>query len=157
MTTQEAYELMRVYLTRPGAQRAISNLPKVCRYETIIDGELQRCAIGCLLSPETLAATVEIDDETDAPEWQVGLEVELRDFCGSLDAIYMQGYTLPELDDVSHNFLAEAQSIHDCAGSWREGKFDVRLLDGLAEKHGLTVVTEESQRTPSVVEEVIVV
>ena len=50
MTTQDAYERMRIYLTRPGARQA-KNMPGpqgVCLYETDIEGELHRWAVGAL-------------------------------------------------------------------------------------------------------------
>lgn len=141
MTTQEAYELMRTYLTRPGAQRAFN---KVCRYETVIDMETHRCAVGCLLTPRSLAATVKVEDGSGVfAESMWGKVVPLRRFLGNLEAVYLAGYEIPELEEVDHDFLAEAQAVHDQVLNWTDGKFNVAALDAAARIHGLKVVTDE--------------
>lgn len=134
MTTQQAYENMRTYLGRPGAQRAYT--PIVCRYETQILDQIHRCAVGCLLTPQTLAQTKIVGDDHNR------VEMPLRDFCGTLKAVYASGYELPELEDVDHDFLASAQAIHDNLGSWEEHTV-ILQLDALARGFGLTVVTDE--------------
>lgn len=146
MTTQEAYELMRVYLTRPGASWAGDD--KGCLYETVIRGATHRCAVGCLLSPETLNQTRYIShefaenhfDDTD----QGGKNVRLRKLRGSAEMLFDIGYDLPELDGVSHGFLTSAQACHDDQRNWPpNGGFNVAALDWIAADYGLTVVNDE--------------
>lgn len=140
MTTQEAYELMRTYLTRPGARRAWDD---VCLYETVIDDATHRCAVGCLLTPATLDSEVHIDVDGGFDEFMWGKNVPLRQFHGNLQAAYQAGYEIPELDGVDHNFLATAQAVHDDIQNWENGTFNVAALDYAARKFGLKVVTDE--------------
>jgi hypothetical protein len=149
MTTQEAYELMRVYLTRPGARRAANE--GTCQYEAVMLGEVHRCAVGCLLSPETLNQTRYISEEfaEDAgfdDTTQVGMHVRLADLRGGLATIHGLEYVLPELDEVDFDFLEGAQYVHDNKNNWKGGKFDVVELDKLAGRHGLTVVSDKPVR-----------
>lgn len=153
MTVQQAYELMRVYLTRPGARQAgaLGN----CMYETVIKEELHRCAVGCLLTPEDLSQSVLISHETaaelSAMKTHVGEMVELRDFQGSFGSALMAGYrpSIMEIEDqvegeTMFNFLEEAQGLHDSKANWETGKFDVQKLDMLAHRYRLKVVREEA-------------
>lgn len=138
MTTQQAYEMMRIYLTRPGARQASLD-GGACSYETEMFGEVHRCAIGCILSPAGLAETVMIDDELHEDH---GLTHVLRDFEGGLGDLYCAGFKIEELLGVDHGFLQGAQCLHDDESNWREGKFRVALLDGLAIRHGLLPVKD---------------
>jgi len=149
MTTQEAYELMRVYLTRPGARRAVGEVS--CRYETVILDEVHRCAVGCLLSPETLNQTRYISQELAEQAGfenmsQVGTWVRLADLLGGLSTMHELAYELPEFDEVDLGFLEDAQYIHDIAHNWEGGKFNVMKLDELAADFGLTVVRDKPVR-----------
>lgn len=156
MRTQEAYELMRVYLTRPGACRAEDG--DGCMYETTIQGVLHRCAVGCLLTAQDLAQEVEINAEDLANDWASGRHgesVALRDFRGTVHDILLAGYmpsALTSDDEVEDErlfaFLTDAQRLHDHAGSWPEDLFNVTLLDDLAAHHGLEVVKEEEVGVP---------
>lgn len=141
MTTQEAYEIMRVYLGRPGARQA-QGCDDACRYETAIEGEIHRCAVGCLLGPETLKQTKLITMEfADAVgTHQGGRVVALADFVGDATHLSEVGYVVPELDDVDEAFLIKAQSLHDSATSWSDGRFDIDKLDALARDFGLDVI-----------------
>jgi hypothetical protein len=145
LNTQEAYELMRIYLTRPGARQAVESPDESCRYEIVLDGEIHRCAIGCLLSPQALEETVLLsneDGELDGTpmEDKAGEVVALKDFLGGLSALAQAGYSLDDLADVEGDFLDGAQALHDSEGCWENGMFDVRRLDELAARHGLKVV-----------------
>lgn len=130
MTTQEAYEMMRIYLTRPGAVRAV-NESDDCMYETHIRGEIHRCAVGCLLTPDSL-------DELSGEEFQR----PLREFVGTIGHV-LREFSVPELRSVDFQFLQEAQRLHDDEGSWIGGFFNVRRLDALADRYGLQVVKDE--------------
>jgi hypothetical protein len=149
MTMQEMYELMRIYLTRPGARQAI--VEGNCVYESAIEGEIHRCAIGCLLTPpqlgEKVLITQEIADEQKTMIPFVGEEVALRDFQGSLAGLTMAGYSwTQDLDDSKFDFLASAQSIHDLPVNWGPEGFRVEALDSIAARRGLKVVTEVEQK-----------
>ena len=151
MTTQEAYELMRIYLTRPGARRAVIWGGSACMYEMVEMGEVHRCAVGCLLSPETLNQTryisLEIAEELGFHERsQVGSSVRLADLRGGLSAVVGLKYDVPELEEVDGGFLEEAQFIHDNKENWVGGKFNVVALDVLAADYDLTVVRDEPVR-----------
>lgn len=148
MTTQNAYEMMRVYLTRPGARQATATPLGPCSYEVALEGELHRCAIGCLLSPAALAQTVTFDKET-ADELSTDPGVwALRDFSGGIGAICQAGYNLEELDEVDGDFLEGTQAIHDNIHNWETGVFNVGALDAFAARQGLQVVTDEPQGAP---------
>lgn len=141
MTTQEAYEMMRIYLTRPGAMQAKGE--NSCMYETYIGAELHRCAVGCLLSPVALGQTI------DAPDAYVDEAVlVLRDFNGSLSSLYEVGFELKELAEVDHGFLEGAQVLHDEDDNWIGGVFNVVKLDALAYRNGLMVVVDDRQGVP---------
>lgn len=129
MNTQQAYELMRVYLTREGARQA-TNGNGDCMYEAVIGGEVHRCAVGCLLTPRSLNSYSETEDAS------------LRNSINGVEGLLVEFY-VPELDDVDVTFLSGAQSVHDDGDNWQGGKFDVSKLDELAERFGLTVVADE--------------
>lgn len=46
MTIEKAYQGMKEYFSRPGAELAFDKYEKTCKYRTI-DGK--KCAIGCLI------------------------------------------------------------------------------------------------------------
>lgn len=130
MTTQEAYERMRIYLTRPGARQAKTEPGPngLCLYEVELDGAPHRCAVGCLLAPDTIASC-----KHDSGATVFALVVE---------------YPLAERDlaNVDLDFLAGCQCLHDDPGNWEHGVFNVRWLDALARDYGLNVVSDEVVR-----------
>ena len=136
MNTQEAYEYMRVYLTREGARQAIDKAGD-CMYEGRIEGAIHRCAVGCLLTPESLNERMQSGS-------QCGDErtVTLRDYLGSVVGV-LKHFSVPELRDIDRNFLDEAQKLHDERENWKGGKFNVALLNDLAHDHGLKVMMDE--------------
>lgn len=131
MTQQEAYEQVRAWLTRPGAQRAQQG-QEVCRYRiTMEDGTVQKCAVGCLLSEEDL-------------------DRSMGSFLGDLDELFHE-YGVPDYFqplvyfdddmDVYHSpFLQEMQNAHDNVNNWSEDGFNVVALDNVARSFQLTVV-----------------
>jgi len=139
MNTQEAYEYMRVYLTREGARQATDDRGD-CLYETTIGGELHRCAVGCLLTPESLNGRAR-------PTLDVEKPVMLRDYLGSVDGL-LRRFSVPELRDVDKGFLLAAQKLHDERENWKGGRFKVELLDDLAHNYGLKVVKDEVPAGP---------
>lgn len=135
MDTQTAYEMMRVYLTRPGARRAFTitkSGSEWCAYETQMDGEIHRCAVGCLLSPTAL------DEEGFAG------------YMGDIDQVWDEGALFwlvkDELADIEFDFLRAAQEIHDSESNWEGGYFHVEKLDQLAAEFELEVVKEVAAR-----------
>lgn len=144
MTTQQAYEKARAYLTRPGARQAIFDNEDACMYEVVIGDEIHHCAVGCLLEPETLNQMVEVDknfvDSSNHSEDAIGSMIQLRDFSGGLSGIWIAGYKTPELNDVDGEFLTKMQHLHDNAGNWDSRGFMVGKLDELAQQHGLSLV-----------------
>lgn len=140
MNTQEAYELMRVYLTREGARQAVDN-DGDCLYETTIGRELHRCAVGCLLMPSSL------DERAQPVNNLVEQQVALRHYLGSVEGL-LRRFSVPELRDVELGFLRDAQELHDKAENWKGGKFNVALLDDLAHNYGLDVVKDEVPAEP---------
>lgn len=147
MGTQEAYELMRIYLARPGARQA--SVGGQCRYEITIDDVVHRCAIGCLFTPGSLAQVITVDEATAAAtDYDEGDQVALRDFRGGLATIMQAGYDTPELDDVQGEFLDEAQWLHDKKDNWAENGFNIAALDDLARSFKLDVVIDEPQGAP---------
>lgn len=142
MDTQQAYEMMRVYLTRPGALRAVGDKGN-CMYETRVNGELHRCAIGCILPLSALDSTAVVE-EVSGDEPQAGAMVELRDFQGGILSLFEQNFDLSSLDNVDLGFLEVAQGIHDKGSSWVLNKFNVALLDAAAADYGLKVVNDDA-------------
>jgi hypothetical protein len=118
MDTQEAYELMRAWLTRPGA--AIS-LDSVCMYRSS-DGN--RCAVGCLI-PDNL-----YDDSIEG-----GTVVSW---------VHKENNLWKYFTNVDFDFLIEAQILHDLMQNWSTGKFNVQALDKLAIEFGLKLVQPET-------------
>lgn len=133
MNTQEAYEYMRVYLTREGARQATDDQGD-CMYEAVVGGELHRCAVGCLLTPKSL-------NSKSQPRVRGEKRITLRDYLGSAEGL-LRRFPVPELRDVELKFLVDAQELHDEAENWKGGRFNVALLDGLALNYGLKVVVD---------------
>lgn len=133
MTNQEAYENMRVYLTRPDAQRAWCAGAFGCSYEVQLDDmSTHRCAVGCLLSP----ASIEFLRNGSA---LTGVSVH---------EIFIEDYYAPvvaELDGVDGDFLQNAQKCHDAKENWVSGVFNVKELDDLADSWGLRVVSDQPE------------
>ena len=134
MNTQEAYEYMRVYLTREGARQAVAGYGD-CMYEAYMEGEPHRCAVGCLLTAESLNERSLPTDDLEEP-------VILRNYLGSADGL-LRRFSVPELRDVEVGFLLGAQELHDEGENWTGGRFNVALLDDLAHNYGLKVVVDE--------------
>lgn len=151
MTTQEAYERMRVYFSRPGAKRALApghwtdDDEPVCVYRTP-DGDA--CAAGCLIPDELYTPAIE---RSSAGVLFTG-QVPVRNEDGA--PIPGEAINIPEiaafLADIDVKFLDEAQHLHDRAnvsyykdGDWVEEPNTVTRflteLDALAEKTGLDV------------------
>jgi hypothetical protein len=130
MDTQLAYEGMRAYLTRPGARPAVDinadGFWDSCYYEKDFDGEVHRCAVGCLLSPEALAELEREGALTSGFEGAHDKSAALR----------------RDLAGVDKRFLLDAQIIHDSSENWEDGKFDPIALDVLAAENGLKIVTD---------------
>ena len=124
MDTQEAYERMRAWLTRPGASRCGDS--ENCYY---LDMYGNRCAVGALLSHQTAIEAAPCQGNV------IGL---FADVSSAGD----------ELAHVSLNFLRDAQSLHDNTSHWQHGRFDVAVLDALAKDYSLTVVIDEPAVAP---------
>jgi hypothetical protein len=122
--TQTAYERIREYFSRPGAEQAVvtygTDAPS-CRYRT---PEGNACAAGCLIPDE-------LYDE--------GLEGGT--FYALVDPLHATPYYNEELKayfaNVDPQFVRQAQIEHDDLGA----DFDTFIvrLDALALTHGLSV------------------
>lgn len=122
MDTQEAYETMREFFSRPDAQLAREERSTggiTCAYRLYMDeGSPLKCAVGCLIPDELYDAKME---ESAADELT-------RDWP-----------TLGFLGDVKRDFLADAQVAHDTSKTTQEF---VEALDSIAEKdYGLKLTT----------------
>lgn len=135
MNTQQAYERMRAWLTRPGARRAISQ-DGSCYYEVQYGGDdgMQRCAVGALLSDEAIQQL----KETGLIRKSLGTVMSCKSSASLMIA---------ELDGIKQGFLRAAQALHDNEDSWVGGKFRVDLLDHSASIHGLEVITDDELTT----------
>lgn len=115
MNTQEAYEQMRSYFSKPGVQYGIEEDAGQCMYRTP-DGN--KCAVGCLIEDENYDTMFDIDVTT--PD--------------DLQSIYGM------LTDVDAQFMTDAQKLHDqCAFSEQPMWVFIERLDGLAKSLYLTV------------------
>lgn len=139
MTTQQAYEAVRQYLTRPGARQAMFPGRKFCEYQTEIDGVVHRCAVGCLLSADAISEIAEY-------EFEGGVEALLSPEDWGEKTDDWGPLAVSELVDVDSNFLSSAQGLHDEPGNWDGGVFAVDKLDQIAREYGLRVVDEEGGR-----------
>lgn len=120
MTLQEAYETMRAWMTRRGAERAYEG--SSCMYLTQ-DGN--KCAVGAVLSPEALE--------------------EVADLEGSVDSILDgDGLAAAEVMEIGPDFLTRSQAIHDMEESWDQFGFKPDALDDLAREFGLKVAGPSS-------------
>lgn len=117
MTKQEAYERIRVYFTKPGAQLAQSEDASVCSYKTS-DG--RRCAVGCLM-----------------PDKLYNRRFENRNICelaqlpeaAPLFAYLGIAHGTRYVDNDLLVFLSDAQDAHDRASSVSDF---IRTLDDKA-------------------------
>lgn len=136
MKTQEAYERIREFFSRPDAQlakRGDGGMP-ACFYRGDSNpASPLRCAVGCL-----------IPDELYVPELDEGLGVvEIRDAAvtdgdeaaRALAEFFEAGTSGAEADDL-WAFLAEAQNAHDSSGDTEEF---VKMLNSIAKSHNLEV------------------
>lgn len=122
MTMQEAYETMRKWMTRRGASRAWDEGIGSCMYLT---KDLNKCAVGAVLSPEALEEISELE--------------------GNVNAIQDgDGHAAKEVQEIGVDFLYSAQIIHDKEESWDEYGFKPQKLDELALNFGLTVPAPSS-------------
>lgn len=118
-TIQEAYDRIREWFSRPGAERSLAD--GVCRYRaTGKNGEVLKCAMGVL-----------IPDEVYDPAWEFSLEDPGLD--GGQIARKM-GWRKRGLID----FVEYAQRAHDHSGYGGVMEFLGRL-DNLAQRYGLKV------------------
>lgn len=123
--TQQAYETMRTYLTRPGARQATWPNSPSCAYRTELDGEVHCCAVGILFTSEDME--------------------HFGTFQGGIDEIYEnheeRGEELPAgIKGIDYNLLQAAQEVHDNIDNWRDGVFNAEALDKKAEELGLRPV-----------------
>ena len=111
---------------------------------------LHRCAIGCLLTEAGLSETVSIDTTTAFEHSTIWGDVSVRAIGANLASLQELGFKLHDLDGVNHEFLDEAQVIHDSTSNWdADGfNFNVKALDDMAFEYGLTVPVEESEGAP---------
>jgi hypothetical protein len=126
MTTQEAYDQMRAWFTRPGAQLARTATITVdglnvhgCHYRLPAEPQAQkRCAIGCLI-PDAIYDPA-IEDQ-------------------SIGTVLMAHRLIDDLlDQVDIHFLEQAQELHDYNGTANVNEFVIGL-DNIATRHGLKV------------------
>jgi hypothetical protein len=119
MTTQEAYESIRAYFTRPGAQLAKKE-NGFCSYRLDTSSGVAKCAVGCLIP----------DDLYNYKMEDVRVGVLIRQF-PELNPIF---------EGVSIAFLENAQWAHDATETEDVEEF-IEELDRVAlYKHQLKVV-----------------
>jgi len=140
---QEAYEAVRAYFSRPGAELARSGErgpDSECKYR---DEEGRKCAVGCLISDELYD---KLNDESGLflddfgrvegvqheleKRFEKGENGNLKELAGII------GYD----DRPRFLFLASAQSAHDMEAD--DASHLVVLLDRIAKNQGLRVVTQ---------------
>lgn len=123
MTTQEAYEKIRAYFSRDGADlayEAYDDGARKCLYRTA-DG--RKCAVGCLIPDELYRPRF----EGNAVDGIVNTEdAALREL--------LNGKSVEGARKLT--FLVEAQEAHDGSMSVREF---IERLDELAAEHNLNV------------------
>lgn len=132
MNRQEIYERQRVHFTRPGAAFGVAQ--QGCVYVGEVNGKVVKCAVGCLIPDDVLAA------------------MTLRLF-GGIDALLSNN---PELvgemgwGDNAVNFLRKTQRLHDDTAQ-AEGDLElfIHRLDCLARREGLDVRRAEALCTPA--------
>lgn len=131
LTTQEAYERIRTYFTRPDAVLARNPMSGTCYYR---DSEGNKCAVGCLIPDELydkqLSENVTLGSKIEGKNMNAAIEAheELRDLLNGLS---------PE-GRKKRAFLAEAQGHHDSTSTNSVEEFIVKL-DATAIAYGLTV------------------
>lgn len=124
MTTQEAYETMRAYFSRPGATYAYDDGAAMCQYRTR-SGD--KCAVGCLIPDELYERRFE--DYVAAVGLMSLIEAEENH---ALFAIFA---------DIDLDFLVAAQDAHDKNATRDNANISLFLaeLDLVAEYHKLKV------------------
>lgn len=117
MTTQEAYEKMREWLGRPGAEKCYVDDMNGwnCLY---LRDDGNRCAIGCLL-PDDLAQ--KLAETNESVSGLIAENAEVREL----------------FKGVSEAFLSDAQQLHD----YNDEENWVMILDETAERYNLIVKT----------------
>lgn len=131
MTTQEAYEAIRLYWTQPGVQLSKRMLPLAggmggptpgCFYRSPEHGG--GCAIGCI-----------IPDDIYTPE----MDTDVHGEGTAIDTIIDYYPEVEDLfQDVEQQFLIVAQHAHD-AGTTKTPEDFVARLDQVARDFDLTV------------------
>jgi hypothetical protein len=116
--TQQAYERIRAWLTRPGATRATGDGGNCVYYDRDTGN---RCAVGCLLSDDVAHNVADT-------------EFSVRGL------IEKDAGARKDLEGIDVEFLSVAQSYHDQRDNWSDGGFKVELLDRLASNFKLKVV-----------------
>lgn len=126
MTTQQAYEAIRKYFTRPDAELAQipehlmseQDMGSNCVYRKVIQGRVRKCAVGCLI-PKRLYS----------PKMEQRAAVQVIEEFPEVKNL---------LDGVSLDFISCAQTCHDDSATVEQFVAD---LDELAHTHGLEVPT----------------
>lgn len=136
MTTQEAYERIREYFSRPGAELGKSDHGS-CAYITASGA---KCAVGCLIPDEILSKWGNSLNESGSLE---GLKDGVVDNYGHF---FMAFRDIPGLQELLNgedaegqrkfDFLSEAQKRHDDSFTKTAEQF-VAKLDVLAGEFGL--------------------
>lgn len=112
MTPQEIFDKVVDWITRPEARRSYDPdailgssdgvSRGLCLYEMEIDGVVQKCAVGCLLSDEDL-------------------DRSMRSFKGNVFSLFEEYGTPEYLEDVPVRLLSELQYVHDSESHWADG------------------------------------
>ena len=113
MTKQEAFNKVFDWLTRDGAEQC-SNEHSRCIY---LRGDGNRCAIGALLSEETLSEMG--DSDLGIADLFENYKVQLRADIG--EELTEDLATAPHLERPLRDaptFLVELQELHDTEGNW---------------------------------------
>ena len=118
MTTQEAYEKIRKWFTRPNAVYGYNEKEVQCQYRANEKARsLRRCAIGCLI-----------------PNRMYNVDLEGRPSTEVLERV-------PSLDGIDPLFVKEVQQTHDrCAVEGRSLSKFLSELDDIARTFELKVV-----------------
>jgi hypothetical protein len=129
MTTQEAYEAIRMYFSQPGAKLAknssFNGTYSQCFYRMPIlangreEVGMLKCAVGCLIPDELYEPDMENIPACEVTIWNRDMK--------------------EVFEGVDIDFLAAAQSAHDIATTQDTVTF-IKQLDTLAEVYDLTPV-----------------
>jgi hypothetical protein len=131
-TTQTAYERIRAYFSKKGAEFAMDPATGNCRYRT---SEGRKCAVGCLV-PDSLY---------DYVHENVPADDMLHELCDMSEEAFLM------FEHVDEGFLVEAQTAHDYEAMGRTSELPgeyhdpsvaafIEKLDVAARSAGLEVV-----------------